>query len=602
MKSITHDIKNTLKSIIWNWRVLLIFEFLYKILGGLILFPILHIFVNFTLKRAKTPYLDLETLSTWLLHPFTIPVLIFCLLILGVYIMLEMSVMVQYFYSSNHKEKLSLCQLLKISINKSLHAARPQNWLLLFFVMILFPITSFTLTPDTLINLRIPEYVVDYFRESGGIYIIYTLIVVIVNFIVFYMIYSIPIFILEDVSFLTACKKSYGMMKNKFFKTLFKYLSWIIAILLIFLLICGIFLLFSIIKFRYIDYNDFSEQNFLINYIQLKQYATFIFRIVIFSGSFAFIMNNYLHHIGYNIDFKKVEKKKPRVSVVVLSIAELLLMFTAIGFYIDYHGNAFEMFSLISQKRDIVAHRAGSLFAPENTLPALEKAIKSNADYAEIDIQQSKDKELIILHDTNFKRTTGVNKNVWDVTYDEIKTYDAGSYYSPEFENTRIPTLEQMIQKANGKIKLMIELKINGHESNLEEDTINLIKKYNFENQCVIASMNLEVLHKIKELDKNIKTVYITPIIFGEYYGMKDVDMFSIESTFIDRNVIFRIHSNDKKVFVWTINEDEAMKKLLSLPIDGIVTDNPELAAYYRSEGGSDPFISALMEVLFPDY
>ncbi len=75
-----------------------------------------------------------------------------------------------------------------------------------------------------------------------------------------------------------------------------------------------------------------------------------------------------------------------------------------------------------------IAHRAGAEMAPENTLAAIEEASHAKADYAEIDVQETKDGELIVLHDSNFKRTTGVDKNVWDVNYNEVKTYDAGSF------------------------------------------------------------------------------------------------------------------------------------------------------------------------------
>ncbi len=75
--------------------------------------------------------------------------------------------------------------------------------------------------------------------------------------------------------------------------------------------------------------------------------------------------------------------------------------------------------------------------------------------------------------------------------------------------------------------------------------------------------------------------------------------MFSIESTFVNRSVIFKIHNENKKVFAWTVNEESSIRKLLSLPIDGIVTDNPELAKYYKVQGIRDIFISDLMEYIF---
>lgn len=594
-----NNIRNIANSIMWNWRVLLLFEFIYRVIGGVIIFPLLHGLINFTITKARIEYLDLENLKVWVSYPLTIPILIICLLILGVYVMLEMSAMVQYFYSYNKREILNVVQLLSISLKRAIHVVMPKNWLLLFLVMFLFPITTFVLTPNVLSNLSIPEYIVDFIQEQGNIYIIYILFLIVTNLIIFYTIYSIPVFILEDTSFFNACKKSYKIMKKNFFKTLFNYLLWMAFVLIIFFLICGGVLLFNIIRFRYIQYNNLSSKNFLLSYIRLKQYATFILHVVIFSASFAFVMNNYFKYTRENtIGFYR---KKTRGLTLIIGIVELVLIFIAIGFYIDYQGDEPTMNYLLNNKQDIVAHRACGIFAPENTLQALEKAIESKATYAEIDVQQSKDGVLVVLHDTNFKRTTGVNKNVWDANYKEIKTYNAGGYYYSQFEKVKVPTLEEMIQKADGKIKLMIELKNNGHKTkDFEEDAVNLIKKYNFENQCTVASLDLNILHRVKKLNKNIKTVYITPFVYGEYYKMPDVDMFSIEETFVNKHSVFRIHLENKKVFVWTVNKDSAIKRVLSLPIDGIVTDNPKLASYYRAEGSGDMFIYDLIENLFP--
>lgn len=598
MKNTIRNMKEILSSVLWNWRILLLFELIYKMLGGVVIFPLLNNLINFTIKKAKLEYLDMEMISKWISSPFTIPILIICFFILGIYVVLEITVLVQYFYSARKEEDIYIKTLVSKVAQKLLYIISPRNWLIFVFVIILFPITMFAIAPDALVNLRVPEYILDFIKGQGNLYIIYIILSVSINILVFYTIYSIPIFILEDVPFIETCKRSYLMMKKKFFKTLLRYVLWIISILLIFSLIVGVFLLFNIIQFRYIK---FEPTEFLFNYIQFKQFIVLILKSTIFIGSFAFIMNSYFNLIDKESEIITVNKRKAKNKpmIIFISIIEILLVFFAIGIYIDYQGNVFYKYTIMNKEQDIVAHRAGSVFAPENTLLALDIAIKANAEYAEIDVQQSKDRKLIILHDTNFKRVAGVDKNVWDVNYDEIKTYNAANYYSSELNKVKIPTLEEMIKRADGKIKLMIELKKNGHEYNIEEETINLIKKYNFENQCVVASMELNILHKVKELDKNIKTVYITPLAYGDYYEMDDVDMFSIEATFVNKEIIFKIHNQNKKVFAWTVNEDSSIRELLSLPIDGIITDNPELAKYYKIQGVRDIFISDLMEIVF---
>lgn len=107
----------------------------------------------------------------------------------------------------------------------------------------------------------------------------------------------------------------------------------------------------------------------------------------------------------------------------------------------------------------ITAHRGASGSAPENTLIALQKAIEAGADYAEIDVQETSDGRLVLLHDPDLKRTTGLKKNIWQTTYNELKHLDAGSWFSDEFSAERIPLLEDAIELVRGKMLLNIELK-----------------------------------------------------------------------------------------------------------------------------------------------
>ncbi|GKT32798.1 glycerophosphodiester phosphodiesterase, partial [Aduncisulcus paluster] len=108
-------------------------------------------------------------------------------------------------------------------------------------------------------------------------------------------------------------------------------------------------------------------------------------------------------------------------------------------------------------------------------------AYKNGADYAEIDVQQTRDGHLVLLHDSSFKRTTGVNETVWDMTLEEIRTLDAGSHFDERFAGEPVPTLEEAIEAAKGKIKLNIEIKVNGHETDIERQVVEEIYKMNFQ-------------------------------------------------------------------------------------------------------------------------
>ena len=112
----------------------------------------------------------------------------------------------------------------------------------------------------------------------------------------------------------------------------------------------------------------------------------------------------------------------------------------------------------------VIAHRAGAALAPENTLAALENAIRVGADIAEIDVQMSKDGVLLAMHDKSLERTTGLCCSTWEVNWTVLQAADAGALYSADYAGERIPTLEALLNAARGQIPLMIEIKCTGHE------------------------------------------------------------------------------------------------------------------------------------------
>ena len=600
MKTYLVHIKNIMHDIFFQWRILLLFEFLYKLLGGIILFPFFNYLIQETLAAADLPYLYLDNIKIWLFSPLTLPLLFLCFLLFGIYILYEISILVQYFHFARIHHPMTFSELITTSFKQNIHILKPRNWIFLIILLLIFPLTMFSLTPTALLQVRVPEYFTDFFKEHGNFYSLYLMVIVILNIFVFSMLFTLPAFLIEKKDFVDAFKRSRQLIKTRFIKTMLSYVFWLISLIGLFFLVCGIFLLILVIRYFFLpDTKDYAAQ-FLLNYMLLKQFAGFLFQSGLFTGSVAIMMYMYQNYTGVPILAKR-KKAKRSLKIFLISIMELLILFIALNIYFDYQGNIYDQYNLMEKPMEIAAHRAGTAFTPENTIPALNNAIHIKADYAEIDVQQTKDGQLYILHDTNLKRTTGIDKNIWDVTSDEIKNYDAGRYYNASFSGTPIPTLEEMIQTADHKIKLMIELKKNGHEDQLEEKTIALIQKYQFEDQCVIASMDLDILIKVKELNPQLKTVYIAPVVYGEYYDLDFIDIFSVESTFVNRTMIERLHLEGKSVFVWTVNKENEMKRLFSMNIDGMVTDHPKLASYYKGLGRQDEFIQDLMTWLFPN-
>ena len=224
----------------------------------------------------------------------------------------------------------------------------------------------------------------------------------------------------------------------------------------------------------------------------------------------------------------------------------------------------------------VVAHRAGAKVAPENTLAALEQAIRDGAPIAEIDVQQLSDGTLIVMHDSNFKRTAGEDVCVWDA--------EVGSAFSAAYRGEQIPTLEEMLACAGGRIALMIELKYTGQEQKLEENVLALLQEYDMMDECIIGSMNKGILQRVRELEPDISTVYIAHDLGEDDYDLDYADSYSIEGKNLTTDMVEAIHYEGKYVYGWTANTSGAMRQIVNSGADGIVTDDVRLLQTFLRE------------------
>ena len=232
----------------------------------------------------------------------------------------------------------------------------------------------------------------------------------------------------------------------------------------------------------------------------------------------------------------------------------------------------------------VVAHRAGAKVAPENTVAALEQAVRDGAPIAEIDVQQLADGTLIVMHDSNFKRTAGEDICVWDAEAEDLGSLEVGSGFSAAYRGEQIPTLEEMLACARGRITLMIELKYTGQEEMLEEGVLTLLKKYDMVDECIIGSMNRGILQKMKELEPGIATVFIAHDLEQTDYDLDYADSYSIEGKNLTVAMVEAIHYRGKSVYGWTANSSGAMLKIVDCGADGVVMDDVRLLQTFLRE------------------
>ena len=141
----------------------------------------------------------------------------------------------------------------------------------------------------------------------------------------------------------------------------------------------------------------------------------------------------------------------------------------------------------------VAAHRGAAGKAPENTLASVRQAIKDGADWIEIeieiDVQETIDGEVVLIHDSDFMKLAGVDLKVWYGTLKQLREIDIGSWFGPEFSAERVPTLTEVLDETRGQSRVVIGLKYYGHDQQLEQRAVDIVEQAGMVNDVAIMSL-----------------------------------------------------------------------------------------------------------------
>jgi len=217
----------------------------------------------------------------------------------------------------------------------------------------------------------------------------------------------------------------------------------------------------------------------------------------------------------------------------------------------------------------IIGHRGARGLEPENTMRSFQKGLELGVDYIECDVHMTKDNHIILMHDHTVDRTTNGSGPVNSFTFDEIRRLDAG-------KGERIPTLQELLDLACGKVKLHIELK----DEAATEPAVHLVEKNGMESEVFLTSGNTETLRRVKELNASIPTEHI----FGEPPENAIERALSVEAKRVSCHIshltsefVQNAHENSIEVIAWPPNTVEEAEKAVECSVDLICTDRPDI-------------------------
>lgn len=586
-----------------NLKAIIIFESIYKVFITAVFTPLLVEIVQIALRLAGINYLTNARIVDFVLKPTTIAILFLVFLLMAIFSLIEMSAIVHCYNISYNGGIVSVVDMIKMGTASALRLTYPNNILMIGFVLVLIPITHMGAISSYVTSMQIPVFIIEFLNTKKYITIVLLIVYLILSVFAWRWINCIGYYTTEKMNFRNSRGASINLNKKKYFGLIIGFILWQALILLVLVgsysLITGI-----ITKTLKLLLRNKLAYNISLNVAKIiYQIWQILYMCMIVPLTFAYFTGYFFarkHKIKEEMVIPKFPEKKKYIKSRFKKVLSVVVVISAIldVVYINFDFGIFRGSSNVQflKKTMIAAHRGYSAEAPENTLPAFEAAIDNLSDYVELDVQETKDGKVVVLHDSNLKRVAGIKSNIWTVNYEDIEYVDVGKWFSDEYEGTYIPTLEDVMEMSKGRLKLNIEIKLTGHEKNLEQSVADIINEYDMKDDCVVTSFQAKALKKVKEYDSEIKTGYILYVAYGDFSGVTYADALSINYSFATESLIDNAHNAGKEVYVWTVNNAEAINEMIENGADMIITDDPVLARETLLSYETNPFVVKLIK------
>ena len=233
----------------------------------------------------------------------------------------------------------------------------------------------------------------------------------------------------------------------------------------------------------------------------------------------------------------------------------------------------------------ILCHRGAKNYAPENTLGAFKTALELGADGFELDTQLTSDGYVVVFHDTTVDRTTNGHGKLSRLPLADLRELDAGSSFSEEFRGEKIPTLDEVFEAIGKRAIINVELKnFSTPFDNLAEKVCEVIRHHGMQKNVMFSSFlpwNLKKTARIlPDVPRGLITAKDWRGVWGRSFGFNfgNYDALHPYLGNVTPQQVHRVHKLKRKINVWVVNREEDLRRLFSWGVDGILTDDPQLA------------------------
>ena len=522
---------------------------------------LLKLIFRLALVLGNQTHLDINNFSYLLRQPDSLLAFLLFALCFAALFFVELSVLIYVIYARQLKKEISYGAVIRQALGRLRHLFGLSFLYFLSYVLLTIPISGLVMQSSLTNGIRVPDFITGEFLKTWQGTVLVTLLAIILFYLNLRLIYAMPLMMIKDQSFLLSLKESWQMTRYKKWKLLlifaiFGFILGLISMGLISFFIEGAMFL------------DPSGNSFIVEALLLSILKFIAFTVIILSkvGTLIILVDQVVApEVTNSLLLIEPSHRRHRRRI-------FLLVFSLIFFKIGE--NAFLLASQTYQSQQaIIGHRGYVEKGVENTIQALEAAAENGATMVELDVQMTKDQGLVVMHDSNLQRLAGINREVSDMTYDELVglTLRQGDYQS------QLPSFEEFVKRAQElDIELLIELKPHGKEpDNYAQLIVDKLQELGITNRYPVMSLNHEAIDAIESLNSDIRTGYVIPLQFGAF-AKNEVDFYVLEAFSYTSELAKQAHQEGKELYVWTINDEDEIQNFLYRPVDGIITDKLE--------------------------
>lgn len=428
----------------------------------------------------------------------------------------------------------------------------PKFIFLLLYSVLLLPFLRRILNIYYFNKIVIPQFILEYFSNTTWLAIFIFFCFLFFFWLSSRLMYALPYIYFEHKSVRASIAYSWNMTRGREQLRSFFRLFWLVT--------------FPILLFSGIGFLLYGWQRLLDEYLPNVAHTSALFSYVLlkfsFYGVIALFMMNFVSLLtGKEMSVYRQRNLRHRLRFAILLLSSFTFAFQgwiALTFPFDTMPVA-------------ISHRGvDDRNAVQNSIDALEKISKLKPDYVEMDIQETKDGQFVVMHDTDLMLLTGHSGGTHDYTLTELTSMTV----SENGMTAQIPSFDDYLEKADSLgQKLLVEIKATSADSpNLSQQFVKKYGKRLILKGHQVQSLDYNIIVDIKNYDERLVSFFILP--FNSIYPRTPADGYTMEYTSLDKNFMLKSWFRDKLVYAWTPNDEDSMMRMVLLQVDGIITDN----------------------------